>query len=128
MSWEQGMRVLSAILLAVGIGGCAGQMQMAWIRADGMRISGDSTLTREFDTAKAACLGVQPNAPGAKSGGDLALDTSETARACMADKGFVLVRANEADAKGAELRAIAEKKRADETPAAPPPAQAPKRR
>jgi hypothetical protein len=123
------MRVLSAIFLAVGIVGCAGQMQMSWIRADGVPSSGDSRLTREFDTAKAACLGVQPSAPGTKSGGgDLALDTSETARACMADRGFVLVRANEADAKAAELRAIAEKKRAEEAPAAPPPAQAPKRR
>ena len=119
------MRVLSALLLAVSIGGCASQMQMAWIRIDGVRGDGDPARSRQFELDKTACLGVQP---GGTAGAAATVDASETARACMADRGYVLVRENEVDAKAAELRAAAEKKRRDEAPPAPASAPPPKRR
>ena len=126
------MRALSAILLAVSIGGCASP-QMAWIRLDGVRGNGDPVLTQQFELDKTTCLGEIPRANSsggsAVAAADLSVTVSEVARACMADKGYVLVRENEADAKAAELRATAaEKKRREEAAQARPPAPPPMRR
>jgi len=46
------------------------------------------------------------------------------ARGCMAEKGYLLVPADQADAKSAELAAIADQKRKQEAAAAAPAPQA----
>ena len=125
------MRTLSAILLAVCISGCASP-QMAWIRVDGVRGKGDPVLSQQFEADKTTCLGEtqRPASSGSVPGADAdkTVTFSEPARACMAGKGYVLVREDEADAKAAELRTAAEKKRREEVPTAPPPAPPQKRR
>jgi hypothetical protein len=85
------------ILVAVGLSGCSlsqpSRPQSAensvWMRTDGKRASADPVLAAQFDSDKAACT---------VAGGGIE-------RACMTQRGYILVPQSQAEATAARLRA-----------------------
>ena len=78
---------------------CAQESKMIWLRADGKRGATDPVLVRQFEADRKACT---------QGGADRVNET------CMSQRGYVLVREDEAEAKRVEL-AEAEKVRRDGT-------------
>lgn len=113
----------------------------AGMRADGQRTLENPVLHQQFEMdrtictgerQKAALSGVTVSAGGlagaiaAQQRGDAA---DQVAQGCMAEKGYILVREDEVEAKRAELQAIAEqKKKQDLAAAAAAATQPPKRK
>jgi hypothetical protein len=91
--------VVPITLLAVTmlICACAQESKMIWLRADGKRGATDPVLVRQFEADRKACT---------QRGADRINET------CMTQRGYVLVREDEAEAKRVEL-AEAEKVRRD---------------
>ncbi|WP_143029470.1 hypothetical protein [Bradyrhizobium brasilense] len=124
------MRNLAILALCAGLIGCAAAPKMLWLRADGQRASDNPVLRTQFELDGTACLGERnkANLSGVTvTGGGLAgvaasIERSNAAdtvqRGCMAEKGYLLVPEDQADAKQAELAAIAEQKRQQEAAAA----------
>jgi hypothetical protein len=105
---------------------CAQQPKMAWIRADGQRAAGDPVLSHQFQMARTVCLGEREKAnlsgvtvtrgglAGALAAQDRADSADQVGAGCMAEKGYVQVLEDEAEAKRQEFAAIeAEKARRD---------------
>ena len=90
-------RIAVLILVAVGLSGCSlsqpSQPQSTensvWMRTDGQRASADPVLAAQFDSDKAACT---------VAGGGIE-------RACMTQRGYILVPQSQAEATAARLRA-----------------------
>ena len=85
-------RWVSALCSIVVLGpllGCATTSsvpKMAWVRTDGREIAADLTLLQQWKSDVAACnANLDTGAP------------SETARGCMAQKGYVLVRRDQTE-------------------------------
>ena len=89
--------VVAITLLAVMmlVCACAQESKMIWLRADGKRGATDPVLVRQFEADRKACT---------QGGADRVNET------CMTQRGYVLVREDEAEAKRVEL-AEAEKVR-----------------
>jgi hypothetical protein len=112
---ERRMRfVCIAVSAAIALTGCASAPtssapKTTWVRADGKRGAGDPVLLQQFEKDRAACQGELQKAN--PSGPAVAQSRTEASREvgadCMAAKGYVLVRADEAEAKGQELAAAA---------------------
>jgi hypothetical protein len=112
---ERRMRfVCIAVSAAIALTGCASAPtssapKTTWVRADGKRGAGDPVLLQQFEKDRAACQGELQKAN--PSGPAVAQNRTEASREvgadCMAAKGYVLVRADEAEAKGQELAAAA---------------------
>jgi len=85
------------ILVAAGLSGCSLSQpsrqqpteNSVWMRTDGQRASADPALAAQFASDKAACT-----VPG---GG--------IERACMTQRGYILVPQSQAEATAARLRA-----------------------
>jgi hypothetical protein len=105
--------------------GCA--TEKTWIRADGQRAGGDPVLAQQFEMDRTICTGEmqKANVSGVTfSGGGMAglaaqierqQAVGQVAEGCMAQKGYLLVEKENAEAKSAELAAVAaEKKRREE--------------
>jgi hypothetical protein len=119
-----------AAALCVALGGCAAQPKMLWLRADGQRAVDNPALRTQFELDGTACLGERNKANlsgvtvtgGGLAGIAAAADRSAAAdtvqRGCMAEKGYLLVPEDQAQAKQAELVAIAEQKKQQEAAAA----------
>jgi hypothetical protein len=85
------------VLVAAALSGCnlsrTSEPQSAensvWMRTDGKRASADPVLAAQFDSDKAACT---------VAGGGIE-------RACMTQRGYILVPQSQAEATAARLRA-----------------------
>jgi hypothetical protein len=65
---------------------------MVWLRLDGQRGAGNPALTQQFEKDRSACLGGASREP-----------VDPVARACMADRGYIQVPEDQAEAKRQEL-------------------------
>jgi hypothetical protein len=102
---------------------------------DGQRASGNPVLTEQFDVDKTICLGERQKAAlsgvtvasGGLAAGLAAQDRTNSAdavaRGCMAEKGYLLVPAEQADSKQAELAAVAEQKKQQDAAASAAPSK-----
>jgi hypothetical protein len=118
-----------AALLLVG---CA--QNTIYLRADGQVAANDPVLRQQFEMDRTVCRGEMQKADlsgvtftggglaGAVAAAERGQAAGQVAQGCMASKGYVLVREDEAPAKQQELAAIAaEKARREAAAAAPPP-------
>jgi hypothetical protein len=125
--------LLLAVLAAATLAACAtAPPPMLWVRTDGQRATVNPVLASQAEIDRTVCLGERQKATLsgvtiANGGFAAALAAQErgssadaVARGCMAEKGYLLVPADQADAKAAELAAVAEQKRKQETAAAAP--------
>jgi hypothetical protein len=125
-------------LAAATLASCAAAPPpMRWVRTDGQRASKNPVLASQAEIDRTVCLGERQKATlsgitFANGGFAAAVAAQErgnsadaVARGCMAEKGYLLVPEDQAEAKAAELAAIAEQKRKQEATAA---AAAPKPR
>jgi hypothetical protein len=95
------MRTVVLLLAAAMLASCAEKMgsfglfgpQTIYIRADG-RASTDPVLAQQLETDRTSCS-----------------DAADEVQQCMLEKGYVLVRTEEAATKLAEFAAIAEEKK-----------------
>jgi uncharacterized lipoprotein YajG len=127
------MRKVGIVALCAALSGCAAAPKMLWLRADGQRAADNPVLRTQFELDGTACLGERNKANlsgvtvtgGSIAGMAAAIDRSNAAdtvqRGCMAEKGYLLVPEDQAEAKQAELAAVVEQKRQQEARTATPP-------
>jgi uncharacterized lipoprotein YajG len=126
------MRKLGIVALCAALVGCAQAPKMLWVRTDGQRSAQNPVLVTQYEIDSTSCLGERNKASlsgvtvaqGGFAGLAASIDRSNAAdtvqRGCMAEKGYLLVPEDQADAKQAELAAVAEQKRKQEAAAAAP--------
>jgi hypothetical protein len=126
--------IFAAALAAFTLAACAQQPKVVWLRADGQRARENPVLATQYELDSTACLGERNKAAlsgvTVASGGFAAIAAAAergaaadtVARGCMAEKGYLLVQEDQAEAKLAELAAVAAEKRRQEAAAANPPA------
>jgi len=126
------------IVAALALAGCA--PHMIYLRADGQMAAGDPVLQQQFEMDHTICQGDMQKANvsgvtfagggivGAVAAANRNEAVGQVGQGCMAEKGYVLVREDQAAAKQQELAAIAAEKARREAAAAapqpPPPKQA----
>jgi hypothetical protein len=126
--------VLFTIAVAIALSACATAPKMFWMRTDGQSTVTDPVLSQQYQIDRTVCLGEREKADlsgvtvsqGGLVGAVAAVQRSNAADAvaqgCMAQKGYIIVREDEVDAKRQELAALAaEKARREAAAAAPPP-------
>jgi len=114
------------VVAALSLTACAQQPKMLWIRSDGQRTAGDPVLVHQFDMDRTICLGERQKAnlsgvtitegglAGVAAAQNRAVAADQVGAGCMAEKGYVLAREDEAEAKREQFAAIeAEKARRD---------------
>jgi len=113
-------RASASIALAILAGGCAGTINSVAIRTDGQPIAGNPVLQHAYETDEAICRSEMQEASmsgSTFSNGSLASLVNqmerqdlatEALRRCLAQKGYVIVRQDEAAAKSAEFQTVAE--------------------
>jgi hypothetical protein len=114
------IRILLATMgVGVLLGGCADPVRSVVLRSDGQPISANPALMHAYNMDEAVCMGEVQKArlSGVTfSNGSMAaiadqMDRKDAAatvlRGCLAQKGYLIVREDEAERKGAELRSIA---------------------
>jgi hypothetical protein len=117
---------------ALALAGCA--QHMLYLRADGVAPGSDPVLNQQFEMDRTVCNGDMQKANlsgvtfagGGLAGAVAAANRGEAAgqvgQGCMAEKGYVLVREDQAPQMQQQLAAIAaEKARREAVAAAPPP-------
>ncbi len=126
------MRIVFVLPVALALAGCASHM--IYLRADGISPASDPVLNQQFEMDRTICQGDMQKAnvsgvtfTGGGVAGVIAANNRNQAvgqvgQGCMAEKGYVLVKEDEAAYKSQELAAIAaEKARREAAAAAPPP-------
>jgi hypothetical protein len=113
------MRIAVLAAAALGLAACLQPVDMVWVRTDGRVIKSDPVLLHQAeidrticggDTGRAGLTGLNPVTPDggnrriSERRGELSADVM---RGCMAEKGYVYVRADEAEARSAEFAAVA---------------------
>ena len=98
------LRIGCVLLASATLTGCANefpqpQPKMVWLRLDGQRGVGSPALTQQFETDRTACLGGTQQVNGPSQAVDA------PAKACMAEKGYIQVAEDQAEAKSQELAA-----------------------
>jgi hypothetical protein len=123
---------LIGLLAAISVASCATAPKMVWLRADGQSALNNPVLKTQFELDGTSCLGERNKASlsgvtltgGGLAGVAAAVERSNAAdtvqRGCMAEKGYLLVPEDQVPTKAAELSAIAEQKRQQESSAALP--------
>lgn len=126
------MRVFAIAALCVALGGCAAAPKMVWLRVDGQTVRENPVLQTQAEIDGTSCLGERNKAAlsgvtvasgglaGAMAAADRSNAADTVARGCMAEKGYLLVREDEAEAKRAELARVAELKKQQEAASAAP--------
>lgn len=126
------MRKFAIVALCVALGGCAAAPKMGWVRVDGQSSRENPVLLTQFEVDRTSCLGERNKAAlsgvtvasGGIAGAMAAADRSNAAdtvgQGCMAEKGYLLVKEDEADARRAELAKVAEMKKQQEAAALAP--------
>ena len=119
------MRIIVFVML-LALTGCAGPQKTIWLRADGQSGSGDLVLFQQFELARTSCVGERQKTAqagdglaGAVAARDRGQATDQVLQACMAEKGYILVLEEDAEAKRQELAAIEAEKKLREASAAP---------
>jgi hypothetical protein len=136
------MRIVSIVgglILSTALAGCAANT--AYIRTDGQDVAGDAVLVQQFEIDQTICMGEMQKANvssmrfdrgGRVGAAERSNTVGQIAQGCMAKKGYILVKENEAPARMVEYAAIAEVKKKRETEARPAqhpaPAEAKKKR
>ncbi|MGO4513722.1 hypothetical protein CT676_38265 [Bradyrhizobium sp. MOS001] len=127
-----GINDLNRAALCVALGGCAAAPKMGWVRVDGQSARENPVLTTQFEVDRTSCLGERNKAAlsgvtvavGGLAGAIAAQERTNAAdtvgQGCMAEKGYLLVKEEEADAKRAELARVAELKKQQEAAALAP--------
>ena len=106
------LRIGRVLLASATLAGCAYELsqpqpKMVWLRLDGQRGAGNPVLTQQFETI---CLGkVQQENERSQS-------VDAVAKACMAEKGYIQVPEDQAEAKSQELAAINAQRQAPASP------------
>ena len=98
------LRLGSVLLASAILAGCAfdltqSQPQMAWLRIDGQRGTGNPVLTQQFETDRTICLGKK------QQDNEQDEPVDEVAKDCMAKKGYIQVPKDQVEAKQEELAA-----------------------
>lgn len=126
------MRKLAVAALCAALGGGAAAPKMVWLRVDGQTVRENPVFQTQAEIDGTSCLGERNKAAlsgvtfagggiaGAVAAADRSNAADTVARGCMAEKGYLLVREDEADAKRAELARVAELKKQQEAAAAAP--------
>jgi hypothetical protein len=109
------------VCMAIVFGGCAEPIKSVVIRSDGQSMADNPVLRHAYTTDELVCIGEMQKASlsgvTVTGGGGLAnyiaqSDRNSAAnavlRGCLAQRGYVIVREDEAAAKTAEYRALAE--------------------
>jgi hypothetical protein len=117
---------LLALLLCGALAACAQQPKVAWLRVDGQRATGNPVLAQQFEMDRTMCMGQMQRANlsgvavyqggiyGAIARQERDQAVGDVATGCMAEKGYVKVPEEQAEAKHAELAAIAEMKKSQD--------------
>lgn len=112
---------LSLLLTATAVSGCA--RETVYVRLDGQRAASDPILAQQFEVDRTICSGEMQKAnvsgvtfaggglAGAIAAAERSNAVGQVAQGCMAQKGYLLVAADQAEAKNAELAAITEEKK-----------------
>jgi hypothetical protein len=79
---------------------------MVWLRVDGKRGAGNPVLTQKFEADRKICLGTARPSN----------EVDAAAKACMAQKGYIQVPADQAEAKSRELAAANARRQAPASP------------
>jgi hypothetical protein len=126
------MRILGIVVLCAALGGCAAAPNMLWLRADGQHMRDNPIYAQQFEMDGTVCLGERSKAnlsgvtftggglSGIAAASNRAAAADSVQRGCMAEKGYLLVPEDQAEAKLADLAAVAEEKRKQEAAAAMP--------
>jgi hypothetical protein len=125
--------VLLVVLAAATLAACAtAPPPMLWVRTDGQKATENPVLASQGEIDRTVCLGERQKATlsgvtiangglaAAMAAQERGSSADAVARGCMAEKGYLLVPADQADAKSAELAAVAAEKRKQEAAAAAP--------
>ncbi len=123
------MAAVGAVLM---LAACAAAPKMSWVRSDGQSIKNDPVNLQQAQMDSTICQGERDKASlsgvtvtnGGMAGIAASIERNDAAgrvaTACMAQKGYVLVPEEQADAKRQELAEIdAERKRRELATAAP---------
>jgi len=113
---------------------------MAWVRTDGKSTSSDPALSQQFQTDKTICQGERQKANLSDitltqvGFADMAIAAQNRTNAadavvndCMAQKGYILVPGDQAEAQRQQFAAVEATKQAQQTAQAKPPVPAKKR-
>jgi hypothetical protein len=110
-----------ALIAGLVLSGCA--REMVYLRIDGQRGSTDPVLAQQFEIDRTICQGEMQRAnvsgvtftgggiAGAVAAAERSNAVGQVAQGCMAQKGYVAVPKEQAEAKQAELIAVAEEKK-----------------
>jgi hypothetical protein len=117
------MQLVCALVIASAVTACATQPpRTVWLRNDGRVAGNDPVMSRQFevdravcsgDTGKAGLVALNPIAGGKDgyyngvAGAERGALAGDVMRGCMAQKGYMLVREDEVQAKSAEYAAAA---------------------
>lgn len=113
----------TSLALILALGGCATAPKMTYIRTDGQHIKGDAVREQQFQVDAAICNGEMQKAnvsgvtftgggiAGAVAAANRSSAVGQVGQGCMAEKGYVIVPEEQAEAKLAEFAAIAEEKK-----------------
>lgn len=123
----------AVVATAIFVTGCAAAPKMTWVRVDGQRARDNPVLATQFEVDSTSCLGernkanlsgvtvTQGGLAGIAAAAERGAAADTVQRGCMAERGYLLVQEDQAEAKNAELAAAAElKKRQEATVASPP--------
>ena len=103
---------------------------MIYLRADGMNPVSDPVVNQQFEMDRTICQGDMQKAnvsgvtitgggvPGVVAAANRSQAVSQVGQGCMAEKGYVLVKEDDAPAKSQELAAVAAEKARREAAAA----------
>lgn len=122
------VRKVFSVLATLALASCA--PHMIYLRADGVAPASDMVLNQQFEMDRTVCQGdmQKANVSGVTiAGGGMAgvvaasnrnAALGQVGQGCMAEKGYVLVREDQAAAKSQELAAVAAEKARREAEAA----------
>ena len=109
------LRLGCVLLASATLAGCVyelsrPQQKMVWLRLDGQRGAGNPLLTQQFETNLTMCLGrVQQD-------NERSQPVDSVAKACMAEKGYIQVPEDQAEAKSQELATTNAQRQAPASP------------
>ena len=115
------MRSILLVALAALVVGCATQQKMTWVRTDGQSGRANPALAQQFEVDKTICTGETQKAnmsatPNYNAGGVIGAiqagvernnQNTDVAKGCMAQRGYMYVPADQAEATAASYRAAA---------------------
>jgi hypothetical protein len=107
------------LIITLALAGCA--PHMIYLRADGQFVSDDAVIHQQFEMDQTTCSGEMTKGSLAGQAKDTIPNVGAirtVGQGCMAERGYVLVREDQAAAKSQELAAIAAEKARREAEAA----------